>query len=140
MQSFQELLNDLARIPRMLFVVGVDACVSEMYADGKTQPNFSGQWAMMEAESWHFHLDLSLVKSAQFVEAEDHGAPVLYYVRFSDGKDETILRCYFPNPYLDEDDKRVDFQPEKVKAFEEVRDRHVGKQGVAFVKRAKSNG
>jgi hypothetical protein len=138
LQSFQELLKDLARIPRMLFVVGGGACVSEMYADGKTEPKFSGQWAMMEAESWHFHLDLSLVKTAQFVEAEDHGAPVLYYVRLADEKDETILRCYFPNPYLDENDKRVAFQPYKQKVFEEVRDRHAGKEGVTFVKRLKS--
>jgi hypothetical protein len=122
----------------MLFVVGGGACVSEMYADGKTAPKFSGQWAMMEAESWHFHLDLSLVKSAQFVEAEDHGAPVLYYVRLADDKDETILRCYFPNPYLDENDKRVPFQVEKLKLFEEMRDTHSSRPGVAFVKRPKA--
>lgn len=137
MQSFQELLKDLARIPRMLFVVGGGACVSEMYADGKTAPKFNGHWAMMEAESWHFHLDLSLVKSAQFVEAEDHGAPVLYYVRLADDKDETILRCYFPNPYLDEDDKRVAFQAEKLKVFEDIRSEHEGKGPITYVKRLK---
>ncbi len=135
---FQQLIADLARINRMLFVVGSGPCVSEMYSDGKTAPEFQGQWAMVESESWHLHLDVAQVESAQFVEAEDHGAPLLYYVRFSNHDGETLLRAYFPNPYLDDNDRPAGFQPKKLAAFEELRDRHVGQPGIVFVKRPKT--
>lgn len=133
----KDLIRDLARIKRMLFVVGGGACVSEMYCDGETEPEFHGEWSMVESESWHLHMNVAQVKSAQFVEAEDHGAPVLYFVRFADEAEETLLRAYFPNPYLDDNDKRIDFQPEKLKVFEELRDRYAGQPGVVFVKRPK---
>ena len=133
----EELLKDLACINKMLFVVGGGGCVSEMYSDGKTEPRFHDEWGMLESESWHFHLNMGQVKSAQFVEAEDHGAPMMYYVRFANEAGETLLRCYFPNPYMDDDEKSAEFQPEKLKVFEEMRDRYVGQPDVIFVKRPK---
>ena len=101
--SMKNLITDLASINRMLFVVGGGACVSEMYSDGQTEPQFHDRWGMIESGPWHLHLDMSSIKQAQFVEAEDHGAPMLYYVRFSDPSDETLVRAYFPNPYLNDD-------------------------------------
>ena len=136
--SMETLITDLASIDRMLFVVGGGACVSEMYSDGKTEPQFHDRWGMIESGPWHLHLDMSSVKQAQFVEAEDHGAPMLYYVRFSDSSDETLVRAYFPNPYLNDAEERVDFQPAKLAAFEEMRDRHVNGEDVVFVKRPKN--
>ena len=58
-----------------------------------------------------------------------------YYVRFSKGMEDTLARCYFPNPNLDENSQRTDFQPEKLKVFEEMRDRYVGREGIIFVRR-----
>ncbi|MEE3167516.1 MAG: hypothetical protein VX654_08390, partial [Chloroflexota bacterium] len=59
-----------------------------------------------------------------------------YYVRFSGPEFEnTLVRTYFPNPSLDNNEQRVDFQPGKVKAFEEFRDRYVGREGIVFVER-----
>ena len=71
----------------------------------------------------------------QFVEAEDHGIPFVYYVRFSDPQEETLLRVYFPNPYLADDFQRTELQPEKLRAFEEFRDRYLGREGIVFVER-----
>ena len=135
--SMKKLIRELASIDRMLFVVGGGACVSEMYSDGQTEPEFHDRWGMIESGPWHLHLDMSSIEQAQFVEAENHGAPMLYYVRFSDTEGETIVRAYFPNPYLDESDKRAEFQPEKLALFEEVRDRFVNGEDVVFVKRPK---
>ena len=135
--AMEELIRDLAGVERMLFVVGGGGCVSEMYSDGRTAPEFHGRWGMIESGPWHLHLDVGRVKQAQFVEAENHGAPVLYYVRFSDEAGETLLRAYFPNPYLDESEELVEFQPSKLAAFEEVRDRHVNGEDVVFVRRGK---
>ncbi|CAI8049266.1 hypothetical protein GBAR_LOCUS27110 [Geodia barretti] len=65
-----------------------------------------------------------------------HGDLKSYYVRFSKNWEETLVRCYFPNPHLDDDEKRTDMQPEKLQAFEEARDRWVGKEeNLIFVQR-----
>ena len=56
-------------------------------------------------------------------------------MRFSNQKEETLLRSYFPNPYLDENNKRTELQPEKLRAFEEMRERYVGRDGIIFAKR-----
>ena len=84
------------------------------------------------------HLNLPRVTAVQFVEAEDHGVvPFLYYVRLSDVEEQTVLRLYFPNPYLDNDENVVDFQPERLKLFEQMRDRYVGNSEIIYVKRAR---
>jgi len=136
--GMQALLKDLARIKRMLFVVGGDGCVSEMYSSGKSEPSFHGEWGTMESGDWHFHIHMSKVKIAQFVEAEDHGAPMVYYVRFASSDDDNLLRCYFPNPYMDDSEKLSEFQPFKLKVFEDLRDQYVGQPGITFVRRPKN--
>ena len=112
MENTLELLNELTSDPRMMWVVGGGSVVSENHAHGIKQPEVHGGWATIEADNWHFHL------------------------RFSHQWDETLVRCYFPNPYLDEDEKRTGLQPEKLRAFEESRDRWVGKEDdLIFVER-----
>jgi hypothetical protein len=75
------------------------------------------------------------VDGIQFVEAVSHDDLKSYYIRFSKGWDETLVRCYFPNPYLDANNKRTEFQPEKYQLFEEMRDKYVGREGIVFVQR-----
>ena len=109
--------------------------VSENSAVGMKEPALSDGWVTVEADSWHFHMNTESVVGVQFVEAEDHGVPFLYYVRFSDTGEATLLRVYFPNPYLDDDDNPTEFQPEKLRFFEDFRDRYVGQEGIVFVRR-----
>ena len=135
--ELKQLIRDLSTLDRMLWVIGGGEVVSENTAKGVREPTFCDTYATVEADSWHFHVKMSSVSGVQFVEAEDHGVPYLYYVRFSDAKEETLFRVYFPNPYLDENDKSTEFQPEKLKVFEEFRDRYVGQEGIIFVKRPK---
>ena len=133
--ELEELVRDLASIDQMLWVIGGGEVVSENTAKGMAEPTFGDGYALVEADSWHFHLKMDSVAGVQFVEAEDHGIPFLYYVRFSNAKEETLFRIYFPNPYLDEDEKPTEFQPEKLKLFEDYRDRYVGREGIIFVRR-----
>ena len=119
----------------MLWVIGGGEVVSENTASGMKEPSLSDGFVTVEGESWHFHMKMDSVAGVQFVEAEDHGVPFLYYVRFSDAREETLMRVYFPNPHLDEDENPTDFQPEKLKLFEGFRDRYVGKEGIVFVRR-----
>ena len=133
----KDLISDLVRTNRMLLVIDSGGAVSEMYADGLIEPQFADEWVTIESKSWHIHLNASKVDGVQFVEAEDnvHTMPKMYYVRFSGREHDTLLRFYFPNPWLDDDEQPAEFQPEKLQVFETFRDRYVGKGGVEFVKR-----
>ncbi len=135
--DLEVLIRDLARVDRMLWVVGGGEVVSENSAQGMKEPTFDKDYATVEGQGWHFHLKLDSVADVQFVEAEDHGIPFLYYVRLSNAKEETLLRIYFPNPYLDDNDKPTEFQPDKLKLFQEFRDRYVGQEGIRFVQRTR---
>ena len=133
--ELEKLIRDLATVERMLWVIGGGEVVSENTASGMKEPTVSNGYTTVEGDSWHFHLKMDSVAAIQFVEAEDHGVPYLYYVRFSDAREETLLRVYFPNPYLDENDEPTEFQPEKLRLFEEHRDKYVGQERITFVKR-----
>ena len=133
----KRLLEELLSLKGMLVVVDSGGAVAELHPPSGMKPEFEDEWAMLEAGAWHVHLNLRKIDGVQFVEAEDnfHSFPKLYYVRMSDADGGTTIRFYFPNPWLDEDERPTDFQPEKLRLFESVRDRYVGTGGVAFVRR-----
>ena len=140
MEIALELLQELAKDNRMLWVVGGGDVVSENDSKGIKEPELSGNYVTMEADNWHFHVGLDKITGIQFVEAESHGDLLSYYVRFSDAQEGTLVRSYFPNPYLDADFKRTELQTERLKAFEEFRDRYVGREGIVFVRRPSQSG
>ena len=135
MEIALELVTELAKDDNMMWVVGGGEVVSENDSKGIKKPEFSNGWVTVEADNWHFHLGIDTVTGIQFVEAESHEDLISYYVRFSNEKEETLLRSYFPNPYLDENQKRTELQPEKLKAFQDMRERYVGRDGIIFAKR-----
>ena len=136
MEITMELLRELTQDDKKMWVIGGSKVSSENSSKGIKEPEVSGKYVTIEADNWHCHLDLDLVTGIQFVVAESHGDMHSYYVRFSGPEFEnTLVRTYFPNPSLDNNEKRVDFQPEKVTAFEEFRDRYVGREGIVFVER-----
>ena len=133
----KRLLEELLALQGMLVVVDSGGAVAELHPPAGMKPEFEDEWAMIEAGAWHVHLNLRKIDGVQFVEAEDnlHSFPKLYYVRMSDADGGTTIRFYFPNPWLDDDERPTDFQPEKLRLFEGVRDRYVGCGGVVFVRR-----
>ena len=136
MEITMELLRELTQDDKKMWVIGGSKVSSENSSKGIKEPEISGKYVTIEADNWHCHLDLDLVTGLQFVVAESHGDMHSYYVRFSGPEfEDTLVRTYFPNPSLDDNEKRVDCQPEKVKAFEEFRDRYVGREGIVFVER-----
>ena len=130
-----ELIKELTKDDRVMWVVGGGDVVSENNSKGIKEPEYSGGYVTVEADNWHFHIGLDKVTGIQFVEAESHGDLLSYYVRFSGANEETWLRGYFPNPYLDDDNKRTELQPEKLKAFNDMRERYEGRDGIVFVRR-----
>ena len=136
MEILGEIIRELTANDRMMWVVGGSEVASENTSNGIKEPDFSNGWITIEADNWHFHLAEASVKGIQFVEAESHGGLKSFYVRFSKDWEETLVRCYFPNPYLDNEHNRTEFQPERYQAFLEMRDRYVGREeGVVYVQR-----
>ena len=130
-----ELIKELTKDERVMWVVGGGDVVSENNSKGIKEPEYSDGYLTVEADNWHFHIGLDKVTGIQFVEAESHGDLLSYYIRFSGASEETLLRGYFPNPYLDDDYKRTELQPERLKAFNDMRDRYEGRDGIVFVRR-----
>lgn len=135
MDATLEILQELTQDEAVMWVVGGGGVVSENNSRGIKAPEVANGYATIEADNWHFHIGLEQVTGIQFVEAQSHGDLLSYYVRFSNQAEETLLRGYFPNPYLDENYQRTDLQPEKLRAFEEMRDRYVGQEGIIFARR-----
>ena len=136
MEIALELIQLLAKDERVMWVVGGGNVVSENNSKGIKEPEYSEGYLTVEADNWHFHGPVDKVTGIQFVEAESHGDLLSYYVRFSGDNEETMLRGYFPNPYLDDDNKRTELQEEKLKVFHDMRDKYVGRDGIIFVHRA----
>ena len=135
MDATLEILRELAQDESVMWVVGGGGVVSENNSRGIKAPEVANGYATIEADNWHFHIGLEQVTGIQFVEAQSHGDLLSYYVRFSNQAEETLLRGYFPNPYLDENYQRTELQPDKLRAFEEMRDRYVGQEGIIFARR-----
>lgn len=135
MDATLEILQELTQDEAVMWVVGGGGVVSENNSRGIKAPEVANGYATIEADNWHFHIGLEQVTGIQFVEAQSHGDLLSYYVRFSNQAEETLLRGYFPNPYLDENYQRTELQPEKLRAFEEMRDRYVGQEGIIFARR-----
>ena len=128
-----QLIRDLVEAPNMLVVIDSGSAVAEMHTDSIKRLDLKDRWAMIESGEWHVHVDMDDVECAQFVDAVDRfhqGIPKLYYVRLSDGCDRTLIRFYFPNPWLDDREQPSEFQQEKLDAFEAFRDRYVGHGGI----------
>ena len=135
MESTFAIINELAKDDAIMWVVGGGSVVSENNSKGMKDPKVSDGFITVEADNWHFHIGTAQVTGIQFVEAESHGDMPSFYVRFSNDNEETLLRGYFPNPYLDNDCQRTEFQPEKLQAFEAICNRYVGREGIVFVQR-----
>lgn len=135
MTLLEQLISELLATRGMMVVIDSHGAVSEMHTRNLVQPAFHEGWATIEAADWHVHLNMNLIDEAQFVEAQDRvhdGIPKLYYVRLSDAGGNTMLRFYFPNPWLDDAEKVTEFQPERLRLFEEFRDRFVEEPGIVF--------
>ena len=135
MEITLKLIQELTQNERMMWVVGGGSVVSENNGKGIKPPEPHNGFITIEADNWHFHLAEAEVDGIQFVEADSHGGLKYYYVRFSKGWEETLARCYFPNPYLDDDEKRTEFQDAKYQLFVSMKDKFVGKDGIVFVER-----
>ena len=135
-----KLLDELSATEGVLFVVTTPGVAFEVRASSEHPVALHGGWAELKGDGWHAHLDMSRISAVQFVEQEDHGTvPTLYYVRFSSAEGETLFRAYFPNPYLSDDERPADYQPEKLAAFHRFRDRYIDQEGITFVQRSRED-
>ena len=138
MEKALDIIRELTKDEGVMWVVGGGNVVSENDSKGIKEPEVDGGYMTVEADNWHFHIGVESITGVQFVEAESHEDLISYYVRFSNEKEETLVRGYFPNPHMDADHKRTEFQPEKYRVFEEMRDRFIDNDAIVFVKRSRN--
>jgi hypothetical protein len=72
-----ELIRELSRDDKMMWVVGGGEVVSENNAKGIKPPELSKGYLTIEADNWHFHLKLEAVDGVQFVAGEPRRYEVL---------------------------------------------------------------
>ena len=114
----------------LMWIVGPGSMFSENNSRGIGEPEVSGASITVKADNWHFHLNGNSVGGIQFVEA--YGDLSAHYVRFSDLQGETLLRAYLPKPGPDgAGGEPVEGNP----AFEEMRARYEGTEGIEYVRR-----
>lgn len=135
MNNATALLMELARMNDMIWVIGGRSVVSENNSEGMLEPEIENGYISLEANNWHCHIASDDVTNAQFVHAQSHEDLVSYYVRFSKGYDQTLLRCYFPNPRLDNNLNRVELQQERLDAFNEKKEMYINDDDIVFVDR-----
>ncbi len=138
--DIERLLTDLTTLPGLVWIVGPGPVVSENTPKGIKPPRIKDGVATIEAESWHFHLPLKSVTGVEFIEQEggfDGRAPRTYLVRFNGEGGASPLRCYFPSPWQDDAGQPSALQRHKLAAFEGLRDRHAGQDGITFVRKVK---
>ena len=135
--DLSNIIEGLVATPGVFFVVSRPGVSAELRTNPGRFPEFqAGGWAELSGTDWHTHVNLDMVQSVEFVEQHDHGTiPFLYYVSFLDHTGQTIIQAYFASPYLDEKEQPVEFQAEKLRLFQEMRDRFISKQGFSFVVR-----
>jgi hypothetical protein len=138
METALEIIRELTKDEGVMWVVGRGDVVSENDSKGIKEPEVENGYMTIEADNWHFHIGVDAITGVQFVEAESHEDLISYYVRFSNEKEETLVRGYFPNPHMDSEHKRTEFQPEKYRVFEEMRDRFIDNDAIVFVKRPRN--
>ena len=73
MEIAVELIKELTKDERVMWVVGGGPVVSENTSQGIKEPELSGGYLTVEADNWHFHVPVDKVTGIQFVEAESHG-------------------------------------------------------------------
>jgi hypothetical protein len=130
-----DLILELASINGMTWVIGGSSVVSENEARNIKSPEIENGYVSIEDDSWHCHIKVEELTNAQFVLAESHKDLVSYYVRFSKGYDQTLIRCYFPNPMLDDEHNRVDSQLDRIQHFDNVKSKYVDNKEIVFVDR-----
>ena len=133
----EQRVAELVATEGVMLVMDSAGAVSEMHLRGGG-PAVRQGLATIEAAGWHVHMNFGAVEGVQFVEADDRvhgGIAKLYYVRFSGANQDTSIRFYFPNPWLDDSEKPTELRPERLKAFEHFRDRYVGENDIELVRR-----
>ena len=130
MKATLSVMRELATMgDSLMWIVGPGDMVSENTSRGLREPLVRGNEITIQADNWRFHLDAGLVGAIQFVET--YGDLSSYYVRFSDREDETLLRAYLPKLSEGEPGELAEGNA----AFEGMRARHDGIEGIEYVRR-----
>ncbi len=96
--DLQQLLTELTHTPSLICTVGRNEAIGELMLRKPPQNvAFAGDWAAIECENWHLHVNLATVKQVRFIEERGHGGSVSPVAIFEDAQGQSVMRFYFPH-------------------------------------------
>ena len=123
----QELLTELAQTPALICTVGRNEAIGELMLRNSPQNiAFSDDWAAVECENWHLHVNLATVARVRFAEDPGHGGTVSPVVLFEDAQGQSVMRFYFPHA----SHTHTTYTAEELALFGRLRERYEKRQGI----------
>lgn len=93
----------------------------------------SDEWIAAETEHWRLQIRKPTVAAVWFVEETSGAIPVGHSLRFVDQSGNSLVRAYFPSPYLDDVRNVVPFREGPLDLFREFFERYGRRPGVRHV-------
>lgn len=116
----ESLIRPLAETGEVQFSLHHGGSTTQLTAEPAHRVSFGRRFATVEADGWHYHLNLEAIRAVAFVEQADFCVPVSYSLRFLDAAGESLLHAYFPSPYL-EGEERTEYTPERLEVWQAQR-------------------
>lgn len=93
----------------------------------------SDEWIAAETPHWRLQLRKPNVNAVWFVEETGGAIPVGHSLRFVDPSGSSLIRAYFPSPYIAEDRSVVPYREGPLDLFKQFYDRYGHLDGVQLV-------
>lgn len=128
-----ELLRDLLDTKRVRFTFHTGGSVGTLKAGVEVDLRQGGDWIAAETEHWRLQIHRPSLAHVRFVEEAGGAIPVGHSIRFCDGAGNSLVRAYFPSPYMDEGRNVVPFRTGPLDLFRQFVERYRGRAGVELV-------
>lgn len=137
MRDLGNVIKDLLKIKDGTFAIGNDHSVGEMKVHGDEKFSEENGVIHMTSKRWTIHLDLSGVNEGKFIKQKEPSGtiPYILYLSLRDKEDYSIISFFFPNPWLDINGNVVEFDSNKHKLFESLKNKYIKKKVFTFLEK-----
>jgi putative heme iron utilization protein len=126
----KELISDILNLDDIMFSVNSGSGICEVKIEKGLPIRINDKWMTIghEDKSWHIHLNLELVTSAEFVIETRQNGMNGYSIRFFDSKGNIALRANFVRMY----DGNGNLIPSKSMKYDEIFRKYGKKDVISF--------
>ena len=122
----KQLFEEICRIKGGTFVISNAECACEMKLNQLPSTLFQGEILHISAPEWNFHINTAGIAEAHFVKQKEPSGtiPFLYFLSFKDKDQQTLLSFFFPNPYLNSNTEKSNYQKDREILFESIKNKY----------------